>query len=819
LRAITQEEQVHNEQQADLPTSEVEPGEPTMTMPKTTSRHHARGSPGRWALPLAARFLLALVVAAVIPVMVVSAAQIASNLTALRTEVRNLQLEATRNAANVIDAYLERFEDEMRLAVRDGSLPASGSPGLLLDGLLTYNAGFETLTLMDNTGQEIAKTSRYLQFSGQDLINQADSPEFVAAIQADRYLGPVSFSQDAEPLVTLAVPVKDAGGQVEGVLSAEINLKYMWDIIGRLETSLGSYAYVVDGDGRLLAHRDSSLVLQGRNLSRLQGVQYAMQGRELARSYTGLEGQTVIGAYQGLRRADWFVLVEAPARQALATIYRSLFFSIAAVLGTLVLAILLGRRLARFVVRPVQSLQEGVEIIGAGNLEHRIEIRTRDEIGTLASAFNAMAGELQQMIGTLEQRVADRTHELEHRARQLATAAEVGRAAASILDLGTMSSQVVDLICGRFNLYYAGLFLLDATGDQAVLQAGSGEAGRIMKAAGHSLRVGGLSMVGAACAQHQARIALDVGEEPVRFDNPLLPETRSEMALPLLVGDRVLGALDVQSTRPAAFSEEDIAVLQLVADQVAVAVDNARKFSDEAALLDATNPLFRVSRRLTAAATTDQVVQTIIDAVAATEADGCAVAHLALSPAGDVEATTFLAHWDRRDIPRFPLGVPLPASTCPFPPKMATRFWTVEDILQDAQVPEASRYALARSGTRAFVNLPLQAGNETVGYMSVQRAMPGPFSAVSIRLYETVADQAAAALERTRLLEQAQNRAARERMVGEVAARMRETLDVDSVLQTAARGIRQALNLHDITIRLEHVEDPGPILLGEEVLP
>ncbi len=112
-----------------------------------------------------------------------------------------------------------------------------------------------------------------------------------------------------------------------------------------------------------------------------------------------------------------------------------------------------------------------------------------------------------------------------------------------------------------------------------MLEAGTGEAGRQMKEAGHRLEVGGMSMVGAACARREARIALDVGDEAVRFDNPLLPDTRSEMALPLIAGDRVLGALDVQSTEPAAFSQEDIAVLQLVADQVAVAIANARLFA------------------------------------------------------------------------------------------------------------------------------------------------------------------------------------------------------------------------------------------------
>jgi GAF domain-containing protein/HAMP domain-containing protein len=774
---------------------------------KRTSRRDRRAERGRRGLPLVARFLLALVAAAVIPVIVVSGVQIITNLAALRSEVSDSQLEATRNAANVIDAYLEQFEDEMRLAVRSRSLETASSPGALLDQLLAYNAGYETLTLMDSSGQEIAIKSRYLLFSQQDFTDRADSPEFVTATTVDRYLGPIAFSQFSEPLVTLAIPIKDARGQIAGVLSAEINLKYMWDLIGRLETSLGSYAYVVDGDGRLIAHRDSSLVLQGRNLSGLQGVRNALAGRQLTGSYIGLQGQPVLGAYQGLRQADWIVLVEAPTRQALATVYRSLFFGVAAVAATLVLAIVLGWRLSGVVVRPLKRLQEGVQTIGGGDLAHRIDVQTRDEIGALASAFNGMASELQHVIGTLEQRIADRTRDLEHRAGQLATAADVGRVAASILDLDAMARQVVDLISARFNLYYAGLFLLNLAGDRAMLHAGTGEAGRMMKEAGHNLEVGGQSMVGAACAQRQARIALDVGEERVRFDNPLLPKTRSEMALPLIVGDRVLGALDVQSTEPAAFSEEDVAVLQLVADQVAVAIDNARKFSEEATLLEVTNPIFRLSRRLTAAATTEEVVQTIVEAVSETEADGCAVARITTAPTGQMETTTILAHWDRRGTSGFPIGVPLAASSAPLALQPATEFWVVEDILKDMNLSKDSRGIAGQYGTRALVNIPLQVGSRVIGYVNVQRGRPGPFSAVSLRLYQTMADQAAAALERTRLLEEAQRRAAHEELIGEVTNRMRETLDIETILQTTLREMGTALDLPRIEIRLGRAMD------------
>jgi signal transduction histidine kinase/ActR/RegA family two-component response regulator/HAMP domain-containing protein len=251
-----------------------------------------------------------------------------------------------------------------------------------------------------------------------------------------------------------------------------------------------------------------------------------------------------------------------------------------AVVVVLTTAIALGWR--QFVFRglslSISELRQGVARISSGDLKHKLDVRTGDEIEELGDEFNKMADALADVIGSLEQRVAERTSELERRAMQFRTAAEVSRAASSILDIEGLLSRTVELIADRFNLYYAGLFLLDEAGEWAVLRAGTGEAGRQMMAQGHRLEVGGVSMVGWCTANAQARIALDVGEEAVRFDNPLLPDTRSELALPLISRGQVMGTLDVQSTEEAAFDEADIAVMQTMADQLANAIENARLF-------------------------------------------------------------------------------------------------------------------------------------------------------------------------------------------------------------------------------------------------
>lgn len=163
----------------------------------------------------------------------------------------------------------------------------------------------------------------------------------------------------------------------------------------------------------------------------------------------------------------------------------------------------------------------------------------------------------------------------ERRARLLEAASLVGKQVTSILDLGELLPKTVDIICDSYGFYYAGVFLMDESGQFAILRAGRGDPGKAMLAAGHKLEVGSHSMIGWATGQRQARIALDVDADAEHFKNPHLTLTRSEMALPLVVGEKVLGAVTVQSTEERAFSDDDILTLQTMADQLAVAINNA----------------------------------------------------------------------------------------------------------------------------------------------------------------------------------------------------------------------------------------------------
>ncbi len=229
--------------------------------------------------------------------------------------------------------------------------------------------------------------------------------------------------------------------------------------------------------------------------------------------------------------------------------------------------------MARSVSQPLRHLVETFNKVETGDLKQRARIIATDEVGELAVHFNRMISPLDELQGTLEQQVVMQTE-------QLKATFEVGRVVSSILDPEELISKVVNLITDRLGYYYAAIFLIDPGGRWAELQDATGEAGRMLKEKKHRLEIGGKNMVGAAISTRQPRIALDVGQEAVRFDNPLLPHTRSEIALPLIVGDRVLGALDAQSTEENAFGPDIIDTLQGMANQVAIALENARLFQE-----------------------------------------------------------------------------------------------------------------------------------------------------------------------------------------------------------------------------------------------
>jgi nitrate/nitrite-specific signal transduction histidine kinase len=244
--------------------------------------------------------------------------------------------------------------------------------------------------------------------------------------------------------------------------------------------------------------------------------------------------------------------------------------SVIFLLGSTGLAVLLAENLTK----PIRQLTRAAERVSSGDLWIRA-VEGRDEIGALGTAFNNMTSQLRRTLDGLEQGVAERTAELAktsrqamNRAEQLETIAELARTIASIQEHDKLLERVSQLISERFGYYHIGIFLVDRQREYAVLQAVNSEGGQRMLSRSHSLRIDSQDIVAQVISSAEPRSVLDVGEDAATFDNPDLPYTRSEMVLPLIVGDQVVGALDVQAMEQGAFKPEDLTLLSTLADQV-----------------------------------------------------------------------------------------------------------------------------------------------------------------------------------------------------------------------------------------------------------
>ncbi len=411
---------------------------------------------------------------------------------------------------------------------------------------------------------------------------------------------------------------------------------------------------------------------------------------------------------------------------------------------SLLIAILIGTTFTR----PLEAMADAARRVMQGEWDAIQPTQRRDELGVLHRAFYNMTSQLRASVRDLEQQVVERTERLERRARYLEATAEVAREASSVLDIDILLARVANLVADEFGVYHVGLFLLDAAGGQIELRAASSPGGRRMLERGCRLPVDAQSLVGAVASQGTYRVALDVGENAVSFDNPDLPGTRSEIVLALRARGEIIGVLDVQSHESEAFSEEDVVALQALADQVAVAINNAFLFqrAQESA----------AAERRARGELEFEAWQTLLRA----------------QPELSVRSTQ-RATESARDVWR---------------PEMA-------------QVVHTSRPVADDSGTR--LALPVQIGGHVIGVVQGRKSeQTGAWTTEEQALLETLTEQLGTAIERARLYRETQRAAARERTIAETTSRLREPIELADVLKTAVEEIRRAVDMDELVVRL-----------------
>jgi GAF domain-containing protein/HAMP domain-containing protein len=612
-----------------------------------------------------------------------------------------------------------------------------------LERVSTQSGRFEEISLLDTQGRVVLGTE------GVEVgTMRSNQIYFREGLQGPYVQRPYYSSSLMRSTVMAARPVQSSAGEVVGVIAGRASMGALNEIMAE-RTGLGQTGetYLVGPDYTLLTPtRFGDRQVYVGTAGVVDAIGKKASGSGL---YDNYRAEPVVGAYRWIPGLQVALLAEQGQTEALRVVYLLLGLIGGVALLSVLFAVGASLAITRGISVPLSNLADTATRIAAGELDLTPQVERQDEIGALAGALAAMTGQVRELIHDLERRVTLRTRELEQRSSHLEAAASIGSVVTSILDTNLLMAEVVRQIREQFDFYYVGLFLVEPGTEWATLRSGTGEAGQAMMERGHRIRLG-TGMVGWTISHGAPRIMLEAGDDAVQLSTPELPETRSEAAIPLRSRGRVLGAFSIQDDEPGRFDHDLLAILTTVADQVAIALDNAELFAARQATLEAEHRAFGE-----------------------------------LSHQEWLELARSRPHWGYRYADQT-----LAPAAGDWEPEL-------EQALRTGALIQTEKDAAPT------LSVPLAVRGNPIGAVSFRRHRGDPdWSNEEIELLEGLVEQLGDALENARLQQQARTRAVREQLVADVAAQMRRSLDVEAVLRTAAERIRDVLALPEVTVRL-----------------
>jgi signal transduction histidine kinase len=679
-----------------------------------------------------------------------------------REALVSLQREKALGVADRIDAYIKEIERQISWTTQ----PQLGAPSAAMYQrrvdylrLLRQVLPITEISHLDAEGKEQLRVSRLAMDVAGSGIDYSREPKFLEAKAGKIYHGPVYFRKESEPYMTIAMA---GSGKEAGVTVAEVNLKFIWDVVSQIKIGKAGHAFVVDGQGVLIAHPDISLVLQKTTFAGLEQVQAALaaapgsgEPRSQAAIARDLKGKRVMTAYATIAPLRWAVFVEQPLEEAFASLNASIQRTILLLVAGMVLSVLASLVLARRMVTPIQALQAGAARIGAGELEQRIDVRTGDELEALGNQFNSMAAQLKESYAGLERKVEERTHELTESLEQQTATAEILRViSSSPTDIQPVLDAVVSSAARLLEVDNVQLFL--ARGQTLELMAAHGVF-RAMQPRPLSTTY----VTGRVILERRAIHLPDLELERDAFpDAPRGFAVRTVFGVPLIREGAAIGAIQVLRAEVKPLSDKQMALLKTFADQAVIAIENVRLFQELQARtrelarsVDELQALGEVGRAVSSTLDLETVLSTIVSqASQLSGTDGGAIYEY------DDETEEF----QLRATQNLEIGfVELLRSTRirkgeGAVGRMAVTFepTQIPDIEQDATYQSRLRDAALREGYHALLAVPLLREDHIIGGLIVNRRAPGEFAADAIELLRTFAAQSALAIQNAQLFQE-----------------------------------------------------------------
>lgn len=654
------------------------------------------------------------------------------------------------------------FNQQLNRVLSNTDITGSGQATVvnLLNVLLVNTHYYENARLLDLNGRVVAFSAA----TGDLGQSEATSASYLAGVRAGQ------LNQAAPLVVYAATPemtavgvtegfveviqiVHNSSGVISGYLIGRLNTDRM--LVSNLSIASGAFlttrSYLASADRVTFGDANQTDVIEAS--AARSPINQALSGQEGISTYT-VNNAVLTGYYTPLSDRSLALVVETSDSIvfSLPILGDSVFTSIAAIGGFLVLIVGLTAVGTYLVASPITEVRQAMERALSGDDEGaEINLRAathQDQTGALARTFLQLRTRVADTITVLEERINARTRDIE-------ATQEVARFAATQRDLQKLMDEVVSLIVHQFpNIYHAQIFLVDADSAYAVLRASTGEAGQKLLGRGHRLAVGSTSVIGQVTEQQRIIVATDTSASATHRRNEFLPDTRSELAIPLGIGDRVIGALDVQSKQANTFTDDQIKTLQTMADQIAISLDNARLYEESLRQLQ----------------------------------------DLAISS----QEKTFSA-WQEELYSRRSRELVAEVGNPALNTDDTTQLFTLR---RQAMVSGQATVGLLTDRNTIPVAVPIILRNQVLG--AVEWELPAnDFSHEKVELAQELVSRLALSLDNARLFEQSQRVIARERVVNTIASKLAGQTNVQEILQIAVREVGQALRAPEVNIQLK----------------